>query len=98
MGEINKLYLSKAVQTGVSVAFCRANKRIWGKIAEKLNLLQKYYEKVLTNGNLSNIIVVAAFSSTYGGIAQLARAFGSYPKCRRFKSYFRYHVARWSRG
>ena len=28
----------------------------------------------------------------YGGIAQLARAFGSYPKCRRFKSYFRYHI------
>ena len=26
-----------------------------------------------------------------GGIAQLARAFGSYPKGRRFKSYFRYH-------
>ena len=27
-----------------------------------------------------------------GGIAQLARAFGSYPKCRRFKSYFRYQI------
>ncbi len=27
----------------------------------------------------------------YGGIAQLARAFGSYPTGRRFKSYFRYH-------
>ena len=36
--------------------------------------------------------------SVYGGIAQLARAFGSYPKCRRFKSYFRYHSARWSSG
>ena len=22
----------------------------------------------------------------------MARAFGSYPKCRRFKSYFRYHI------
>ena len=30
------------------------------------------------------------FSAIDGGIAQLARAFGSYPKCRRFKSYFRY--------
>ena len=28
--------------------------------------------------------------SRYGGIAQLARAFGSYPKCRRFKSHYRY--------
>ena len=26
----------------------------------------------------------------YGGIAQLARARGSYPRCRRFKSYSRY--------
>ena len=28
----------------------------------------------------------------YGGIAQLARASGSYPAGRRFKSYFRYHL------
>jgi hypothetical protein len=28
----------------------------------------------------------------YGGVAQLARAFGSYPKCQRFKSVRRYHV------
>ena len=27
----------------------------------------------------------------YGGIAQLARAHGSYPWCRRFKSVFRYY-------
>jgi hypothetical protein len=30
-------------------------------------------------------------ATKHGGIAQLARAFGSYPKGRRFKSYFRYH-------
>ena len=29
----------------------------------------------------------------YGGIAQLARAFGSYPECRRFKSHCRYQNA-----
>ena len=34
----------------------------------------------------------------YGGIAQLARASGSYPAGRRFKSHRRYHSARWSRG
>ena len=27
-----------------------------------------------------------------GGIAQLARAFGSYPECRRFKSHCRYQM------
>ena len=37
-------------------------------------------------------IIYLAFEAKYGGIAQLARAFGSYPKCRRFKSYFRYHI------
>ena len=30
------------------------------------------------------------YTSTYGGIAQLARAHGSYPWCRGFKSLFRY--------
>ena len=34
----------------------------------------------------------------YGGIAQLARAIGSYPVCRRFESHYRYHTARWSSG
>ncbi len=36
-----------------------------------------------------------------GGIAQLARALGSYPGCHRFKSSCRYQardMARWSRG
>ena len=33
-----------------------------------------------------------------GGVAQLARAFGSYPKCRWFESDRRYHMARWSSG
>ena len=31
-------------------------------------------------------------SDTYGGIAQLARAHGSYPWCREFKSPFRYSL------
>ena len=34
----------------------------------------------------------------YGGIAQLARAFGSYPKCRWFKSDCRYHMAKGCRN
>ena len=28
----------------------------------------------------------------HGGVAQLARAFGSYPKCHRFESSRRYHM------
>ena len=56
-------------------------------------LFYKYFfEKGLTNQRMYTIITIAAFCGSYinGGIAQLARAFGSYPKCRRFKSYFRY--------
>ena len=33
-----------------------------------------------------------SFRCMYGGIAQLARAHGSYPWCHKFKSYYRYHV------
>ena len=35
---------------------------------------------------------VARCARQNGGIAQLARAFGSYPKCRWFKSDYRYHL------
>ena len=47
----------------------------------------------MTKRSASDIIIHADFGSINGGIAQLARAFGSYPKCRRFKSYFRYLTA-----
>ena len=33
----------------------------------------------------------ASFTYTYGGVAQLARAFGSYPECREFESPRRHH-------
>ncbi len=47
----------------------------------------KKIKKVLTNMGVHSIIPLARL---HGGIAQLARAFGSYPKCRRFKSTYRY--------
>ena len=37
-----------------------------------------------------NLQIFGTFCSSYGGIAQLARAHGSYPWCREFKSPFRY--------
>lgn len=53
----------------------------------------------LTNGKKHDIIpCVARIRDCDGGIAQLARAIGSYPIGRRFKSDFRYHEARWSSG
>ena len=39
-----------------------------------------------------------ASKTKYGGIAQLARAIGSYPAGHKFKSYCRYHMAPSSSG
>ena len=36
--------------------------------------------------------IVAKRGQQYGGIAQLARALGSYPGCHRFKSSYRYQM------
>ena len=44
----------------------------------------------MTNSSRYTIIILADFDSIHGGIAQLARAFGSYPTGRWFKSDFRY--------
>ena len=38
-----------------------------------------------------NLQIFGTFCSSYGGIAQLARAHGSYPWCRWFKSSSRYY-------
>ena len=35
---------------------------------------------------------IRSLRTTYGGIAQLARACGSYPQCHRFESCYRYHA------
>ena len=49
---------------------------------------KNYVDKVLF---LYYIIVVRHKCVLYGGIAQLARAIGSYPAGHKFKSYCRYH-------
>ena len=61
-------------------------------------LLTKFFLCVIINTALE-------FSNTNGGIAQLARAIGSYPAGHVFKSHFRYQplvlradLARWSNG
>ena len=38
------------------------------------------------------IFILACRAYRYGGVAQLARACGSYPQCHRFKSSRRYHI------
>ena len=48
------------------------------------------FKKVLTN---SCFYFIISFVVRNGGIAQLARAHGSYPWCQWFKSTYRYHVS-----
>ena len=50
-------------------------------------ILQKIFALCLTNR--IKPIIINRFS--YGDVAQLARAFGSYPKCHVFESHRRYH-------
>ena len=50
---------------------------------------KNYVDKVYI---LYYIIVVRHKCVLYGGIAQLARAIGSYPAGHKFKSYCRYHI------
>ncbi len=53
-----------------------------------LIFLKKSIDK---QGNIKyNVQCCCGCSTKYGGIAQLARACGSYPQCRWFKSIFRY--------
>ena len=53
--------------------------------------VQKCKHLVLTQSDLFSIIALACSKETQnGGVAQLARALGSYPGCHRFKSSRRY--------
>ena len=52
---------------------------------------KKNFWNLLTNSRFLSILIFACLIWLfYGGVAQLARAFGSYPKCHRFKSSRRY--------
>ena len=66
----------------------------YGRIkSERMKKLKIFLKKLLTKRGLLDIIIKHCSSATnkYGGIAQLARALGSYPGCRWFKSDCRYH-------
>ena len=49
-----------------------------------------FYEKAIDKRTFSLLYCPLSCRAEYGGIAQLARAFGSYPKCPRFESRCRY--------
>ena len=59
---------------------------------KNLKILSYFAKNILTNRFRYNIIIKPCRMTrlTYGGIAQLARAFGSYPECRWFESNCRY--------
>ena len=66
--------------------------KIIKKISRKYPVFLKLFsESILTKRQWHDIIIERCTENAFfGGIAQLARAFGSYPEGRGFKSNFRY--------
>ena len=56
-------------------------------LSKKIKFFKKFFKKPLT---FEERVIIIGQVTGYGGIAQLARARGSYPRCRGFKSPFRY--------
>ena len=65
---------------------------LFGKFLKISKKYEFFIKKCLTIRLLFCIINFALrLQKSNGGVAQLARAFGSYPKCHRFESSRRYH-------
>ena len=69
-----------------------------GKLPPRSRALQKNFQKPLTEAAQYDIIAKRCQDSgkDHGGVAQLARATGSYPVGHRFKSGLRYHIGQGS--
>ena len=69
-----------------------------GKTPPRSRALQKNFQKPLTEAAQYDIITKRCQDSgkSHGGVAQLARATGSYPVGHRFKSGLRYHIGQGS--
>ena len=69
-----------------------------GKLPPRSRALQKNFQKPLTEAAQYDIIAKRCQDSGkgHGGVAQLARATGSYPVGHRFKSGLRYHIGQGS--
>ena len=69
-----------------------------GKTSPRSRTLQKNFQKPLTEAAQYDIIAKRCQDSgkSHGGVAQLARATGSYPVGHRFKSGLRYHIGQGS--
>ena len=69
-----------------------------GKTTPRSRALQKNFQKPLTEAAQYDIIAKRCQDSGkgHGGVAQLARATGSYPVGHRFKSGLRYHIGQGS--
>ena len=67
-----------------------AGKRMAYGILAQLGEHLPYKQRVTGSSPVGPILQETAGTTEYGGIAQLARAHGSYPWCRGFKSLSRY--------
>ena len=88
--------------TGAAICFPRAPPRHTvpecRRVFSSLRIKKKNFLRFYANNFLTTAPPVCYINSCpchgYGGIAQLARACGSYPQCPRFKSRCRYHRGR----
>ena len=86
--------------TGAAICFPRAPPRHTvpecRRVFSPLRIKKKNFLRFYANNFLTTAPPVCYINSCpchgYGGIAQLARACGSYPQCPRFKSRCRYHT------
>ncbi len=81
----NSYYNSQAVGNKEEQKYCKYH-GILAQLGEHL----PYKQRVTGSSPVGPILQETAGTTEYGGIAQLARAHGSYPWCRGFKSLFRY--------
>ena len=88
---MDKAFIAKSRGVEQSVARRAHNPKVVGSSpspATNADVAQSA-ERILGKDKVTSSILVI---SSIGGIAQLARAFGSYPECPRFKSRCRYHL------
>ena len=91
-----QLYKREVAQLGSAPGLGPGGRRFKSCLPDHLfGALAQLGERLLCTQEVRSSILLGStnlINHIHGGIAQLARAFGSYPECRGFKSLSRYHL------
>ena len=95
-GPGHHLYKREVAQLGSAPGLGPGGRRFKSCLPDHLfGALAQLGERLLCTQEVRSSILLGStnlINHIHGGIAQLARAFGSYPECRGFKSLSRYHL------